>query len=92
MLYRIEFRPEVEKDLQGMDKAIMMRIFRKIKWLSENFDYISPEVLKGDWKGKYKLRIGDYRVIYNVNHSTYLITIHLIGHRSKIYKSKGSGF
>lgn len=37
MVYKVEFRPEVEKDIKNLDKEVIRRIFRKIKWLSENF-------------------------------------------------------
>jgi len=86
MTYKVEFRPEVEKDIQNLDKEVIKRIFQKIKWLSENFEYITPEALKGDWKGKFKLTVGNYRVIYSVNYNLNIITIHLIGHRKDIYK------
>lgn len=78
--------PDVEKDVKRLDKTIAHRIFQKIKWLSENFEAVVPEPLKGKWKGKFKLRVGDYRVVYNVNHDTRLIVVHLIGHRREIYK------
>lgn len=87
MTYKVEFRPEVEKDLQNLDKEVIRRIFQKIKWLSENFEYITPEALKGDWKGKFKLAVGNYRVIYSVNYNLNIITVHLVGHRKDIYKS-----
>jgi mRNA interferase RelE/StbE len=48
---------------------------------------IKPERLKGElWKDKFKLRVGDYRVIYSVDFEKKIITVHLIGHRSEIYK------
>ncbi|MCK4233696.1 type II toxin-antitoxin system RelE/ParE family toxin, partial [candidate division WOR-3 bacterium] len=37
-------------------------------------------------KGMYKLRVGDWRIIYTVNQKTKVITIHMIGHRKEIYK------
>jgi mRNA interferase RelE/StbE len=58
-----------------------------LRWLAENFDMIKPERLKGEmWKDKFKLRVGDYRVIYSVDFEKKIITVHLIGHRSEIYK------
>lgn len=78
--------PNVEKDVERLDKTIAQRILQKIKWLSENFEAIVPEPLKGKWKGKFKLRVGDYRVVYNANNDAGLIMIHLIGHRRDVYK------
>ncbi len=40
----------------------------------------------GDLAGLYKLRVGSYRIIYEILEGENLIIIHAIGHRSKIYK------
>ena len=56
-----------------------------IKWLGENFEQITPIALTGNLSGYFKLRIGDYRVIYSINQSQKIITIHETGHRREIY-------
>jgi len=61
MSYRIEIRPEALEDLNSLDSAVAVRILRKLEWLRENFSLITPEPLKGEFKGLFKLRIGDYR-------------------------------
>ena len=87
MIYSVEFTDEAEKDLARIDKNTAQRILNKLRWLAENFDMIKPERLKGEmWKDKFKLRVGDYRVIYSVDFEKKIITVHLIGHRSEIYK------
>lgn len=87
MIYSVEFTDEAEKDLARIDKNTAQRILNKLRWLAENFDMIKPERLKGElWKDKFKLRVGDYRVIYSVDLEKKIITVHLIGHRSEIYK------
>lgn len=62
------------------------RVLRKIKWLAENFALVTPQPLKGEWKGKFKLRVGDFRVVYSVNEEEKRITVHMVGHRREIYK------
>ena len=84
--YRVEFSPEALSDLEKLDRVITQRILRKIKWLSQNFDDLTPEALKGELKSLFKLRIVDWQVIYSVNQTERLITLHLIGHRKDIYK------
>jgi len=86
LAYQVTFRPETEQDFERIDKQISQRIFNKIKWLSENIEIITPLPLKGKYKGKFKLRIGDYRVIYSLNKEEKRITIHMAGHRREIYK------
>ena len=87
MSYLVEFKEDTMKELSKLDKKVAQRILNKIKWLSENFEVVSHERLKGEeWEDMFKLRIGDYRVIYSVDRERKIITIHLIGHRSEIYK------
>ena len=88
-MYEVEFRPEAEADLARLSKSIAQRILKKLRWLAENFESVNPEQLTGQWKGLYKLRVGDYRVIYTFDIvSRKVIIIHLIKHRREVYKSK----
>lgn len=86
------FEPRILKaagrDLERLDKPIARRIVQRIRWLSENVETIKPEALKGDLAGLFKLREGDYRIIYEVVRKERLLIIHGIGHRSQIYKRK----
>ena len=86
MSYQIELRQEVLRDLKALDSIVMDRVLRKLTWLKDNFDIIIPESLKGEFKGLYKLRIGDYRILYTFNKSEKKISVHLIGHRKDIYR------
>jgi mRNA interferase RelE/StbE len=72
------------QDLQNLDKPIAQRIVRKISWFSRHFDAITPESLSAELSGTYKLRVGDWRVIYTLEAAT--IVIHAVGHRRDIYK------
>ena len=84
--YRVEFISEAVSDLRKIDKTIAQRILDKIKWLSENFEDVVPEILTGDFKGMYKLRVGNWRVIYGVDKEKRIIRVFMVGHRKDIYK------
>jgi len=86
MDYRIEFTQQAADDLQKLNKDVAQRVVSKLKWLSQNFDDLTPDVLTGELKGLYKLRIGSFRVIYSANRDAHLLTVHLVGHRRDIYK------
>jgi len=45
-----------------------------------------PEPLKGRLRGLYKLREGDYRIVYEILRRERVIIVHLIGHRREIYE------
>jgi mRNA interferase RelE/StbE len=87
MTFAIEFTPEAEEDLSRLDKTIAQYISNKIEWLSQNIENIIPAPLKGKFKGKYKLRVGDWRVVYSFEHSTQIITVYAVRHRSEVYKT-----
>ncbi len=78
----VEYKASVERDLRRIDKKDVNRILNKIeKVLSENPNKGEP--LKGDYKGLFKLRIGDYRAIYTKTKEGVLIL--RIRHRGKAY-------
>ncbi|WP_420372248.1 type II toxin-antitoxin system RelE family toxin [Microcystis aeruginosa] len=62
---------------------IRLRILNKIKWLAINFEQITPLPLTREWSGFYKLRVGDYRVIYEFDRESRIII--RVGHRSEVY-------
>ena len=86
MRYRVDFTPQALEDISELDKIITERVVKKIDWLSQNFEAINPQALKGKFQGMFKLVIGDWRVIYTADFSDKIITVHLIGHRREIYK------
>lgn len=49
-----------------------------------NFENVSPQALSSNLSGLFKLRVGDYRVIYSFATKEQRITIHKIGHRRDI--------
>jgi mRNA interferase RelE/StbE len=84
--YKVDFTPQALEDISKLDRAVVERIEKKIEWLSESLDAISPQALKGKFHGTFKLVIGDWRVIYTPDFDNKAVTIHLIGHRRDIYK------
>jgi len=85
---KVKFTVEAEEDLDKLDKQIRRRAIGKILWLRDNFDEILPLPLSNKWQGFFKLRVGDRRIIYEVNDFKKQITIYQIDRRDKIYKKK----
>lgn len=86
--WRLEFSKNAEKDLADLNHSLRRRIIDKLEWLAVNFDNIAPLPLSESWRGFFKLRVGDWRVVYGIKHSQYLISVHYIDRRDKIYKRK----
>lgn len=64
--YRIEYLPEVVDDVQHLSTRELQAIKAKIEWLAVHFDEIPHQRLGGRrFRYKFKLRFGDYRVIYS---------------------------
>ena len=81
---KVEWTEDAIEDLSRLDKPIIRRILKKVSWFSNNFDSITPEPLSGDFKGAFKLRLGDWRIVYTIEND--LVLIQAVGHRSEIYK------
>ncbi|MEK7192449.1 MAG: type II toxin-antitoxin system RelE/ParE family toxin [Patescibacteria group bacterium] len=87
-VWRVELSDLAEDDLAALDKLTRHRVIDALDWLSENFENITPIPLGGIWKGFFKLRVGDWRVIYELKHEWRVLVIHYIDHRNKIYKRR----
>ena len=83
MVYNIVYKKSVQRDLKKVSKAEADRILNEIEQeLSKNAD--AYPVLKGQFAGLRKYRIGDYRVIYAIVGDDCLVL--RIGHRKEVYK------
>jgi len=74
--------------LAKLTKSIREIVLDRIVWLAEHFDSITPLPLHTDWRGFYKSRAGDYRIIYRIDYANRTLLIENIDHRSKVYKKK----
>jgi mRNA interferase RelE/StbE len=86
--YCIRILKAAAQDLERLDKPTGRRIVQRINWLAANVDAIRLEALTGDFAGLYKLRVGDYRIIYEVLWDEETIVIHAVGHRREIYRRR----
>ena len=84
--WSVEFTMEAEKDISSLDKQIKKRILEKLDWLENNFGGVLPAVLTADFRDYFKLRVGDWRVFYQVDWRRNILTVKYIDHRSKAYK------
>jgi mRNA interferase RelE/StbE len=87
-MYQIRIIQTAARELERLDKPLAHRIIERIRWLAANLDEIHPEPLTGDLVGFYKLRVGNYRVVYEILHAEKVIVIHQIGHRRDIYRRR----
>jgi addiction module RelE/StbE family toxin len=82
MPHEIRFHPEVRKLLARLDAATHRRILEAIDTLKEN-PYRGKK-LQGVDVGQWRLRVGDYRIRYDIGED--LVFILRIGHRREVYR------
>lgn len=86
MRYKLLFSKRALKELKKMDKAVSALLFA---WLKKNVDGAADprafgKALKGDKKEMWRYRIGDYRVLVNIEDENLTIIAIEIGHRRDI--------
>ena len=86
--YRVHILDSAAEDLRRLDKQVGRRILRRLNWLADNFENIRPEIMTAQLSGLHKLRVGAYRVLYDVLLEERLIAVHRIGHRRDIYRTR----
>jgi mRNA interferase RelE/StbE len=81
--YQLELSLIAKAQFTSFDETLRLRIVDKIRYFLEND--IKPEALEGNFAGSYKLRVGDYRVIYVIENEK-IMFVRRIGHRSTVYR------
>jgi mRNA interferase RelE/StbE len=83
--YRIEFKRSAAKILKKLPKPDRRRIRDKIDSFAENLPDPAITKMKGD-NPFHRVRVGDYRIIYEIHEDTLLILVLKIGHRKEVYR------
>jgi len=83
--YTIEFSHRGARQFKDLPKQVQVRLKTKIDALSENPRPRGVEKLKGE-DDLYRIRVGDYRVIYQVKDKALIVLIVKIGDRKEVYR------
>lgn len=91
MRYRIEYTKRADKNYQKLDRTLRKRIDEGLKELCKYYDKKTnkkPDIkaLKGKYKGFYRLRVGEYRVIFSVKSKEIVILVINVLPRGNAYK------
>ena len=85
MKYRIEFKRSAAKALKKIPKSDQKRIRDRIDSLSENLPDPTTTKMKGD-NPFHRIRVGNYRIIYEIHGDILVIMVLKIGHRKEVYR------
>jgi mRNA interferase RelE/StbE len=84
--YAIELTPKAERELRKFERAAQLRIRAAIDLLRSNPRPPAAVPMIGQPHGTYRVRTGDYRIIYEVHDNQVLVLVIRIGHRREVYR------
>jgi len=82
--YRLVFKQSVAKDLQQIPNKDVRRILNRINSLVDNPRPVGAEKLSGD--EKYRIRQGNYRILYAIDDDIITVTIVKVDQRRNVYR------
>ncbi len=83
--YKISIKSTAAKELEDIPKKELRKIIKRIQSLAENPRAHGAQKLSG--QEQYRVRQGDYRIVYSIEDKDSIIDIVKIGHRREIYRS-----
>ena len=85
-MYTITISQSALKELQRLQKPTVKKIEKAITELAKNPRPAGVKKLKGNTEDLYRIRSGDYRVVYSIEDEIKVVDIRKIGHRKDIYR------
>lgn len=84
--YKLRFKKSVAKDLRNIPKKDIQRILTQIDLLAK--DPRAEGCVKLSSQQQYRVRVGLYRIIYEIQNAALVVQVVKVGHRSNVYKGK----
>ena len=83
LTYDVQIKPKAIKQLKKLPKSIVTRILKKVVFIKD-----TPQIFmkKLESKDIWSLRVGDYRVLIDINEDKRIISIIKVGHRKEVYE------
>jgi mRNA interferase RelE/StbE len=83
--HRLLIRPAAERDLRALTPTILERVDARIRSFADNPRPRGVERLRGP-QGGLRLRVGDYRILYDVDDTQQVVMIGRVRHRREVYR------
>ncbi|MBE7474734.1 MAG: type II toxin-antitoxin system mRNA interferase toxin, RelE/StbE family [Anaerolineae bacterium] len=85
--FQVILTTEAQTDIKRLDPALQTRILNRLEWIGQNAALLRHQALQGEeWSGCFKYRIGDYRLIYQIDYSAEKLIVLKVGRRREVYK------
>ena len=85
MTYRVELTNAAKRELLKLEANIRERVLAAIRALADNPRPSGCVKLEGR-DGGYRIRVGDYRIVYHINDPALLVRVVKIAHRREVYR------
>lgn len=85
-MYEVLLYPGAQKDLNALEHEERARVIAAFDALRNDPLPNGHKKLRGSAGAEYRIRVGDYRVVYSVDHDPPRILVHRIGHRREVYR------
>ena len=85
MTYAVQFYAPAAKELAKLDPKLQLRITGVIELLSIDPRPPGAKMLRGGEHGRWRVRVGDYRVVYTVDDGRLLVLVLRVAHRREVY-------
>lgn len=89
MAWRIEIDRDVQREMRKLDRQVAKRITAKLREISQLDDPRSTgKGLTGNLAGLWRYRVGDYRIVCDIEDGVLVILVVDVAHRSRVYKTR----
>ena len=82
--YRLFIKPSASKEIEGLPKQDRRKVVAKIQGLAKDPRPPGCERLSGH--EQYRLRQGDYRILYSIEEKDLIVAVVKVGHRKEVYR------
>jgi mRNA interferase RelE/StbE len=82
--YRITYKQSVAKELRKLDRSQLKSVIKRIASLAANPRPVGCIRLQGG-EGLYRVRQGDYRILYRIDDDILVVLVVKVGHRREVY-------
>ncbi|HME07892.1 MAG TPA: type II toxin-antitoxin system RelE/ParE family toxin [Bryobacteraceae bacterium] len=83
--YAVEVKPPARKELEALPDNVLARVVRKLEALGRTPRPAGCKKLKG-YKDQWRVRAGDWRVVYIIDDAAKLVSVTRIAHRREVYE------
>ena len=84
--FKIQIKPSAKKELAKLPRKDIKKVVIKIQTLSVNPRPVGCEKLSGE--EKYRVRQGNYRIVFSIEDDRLIVVVVKIGHRKDVYKKR----